>query len=116
MSELRVGALLGFARECKCSAGSAAGSSAGGTSKGQRGHKCSVDCELRATPKCKSICNDFNAALILPGDIDVEVTFLELPLHAEPCAGPGLERAPRRRPLDQRPSAEPHRGPPVVVE
>ena len=35
MSELRVGALLGFARECKCSAGIAAGSPAGGTSRGE---------------------------------------------------------------------------------
>ena len=28
---------------------------------------------MRATPKRKSICNDFDAALILPGDINIEV-------------------------------------------
>ena len=39
-------------------------------------------------------------------------TFLEPPLHAAWCCrtNPGLARAPRRRPLDQRPSAEPRRG------
>ena len=28
---------------------------------------------MRATPECKSVSNDFDAALILPGDINVEI-------------------------------------------
>ena len=74
LSERRVGAFLVLARECKCSAGSATGSSAPGTGRGPKGHQCSVNCKLRATPKCKSVSNDVDAALILPGDNNVEIT------------------------------------------
>ena len=70
---MRYGALLGFARKCKRSASCAAGSPAGGSRRSQGGHQCGIDCKLRATPKCKSVSDDLDAALILAGDINVEI-------------------------------------------
>jgi len=37
---------------------------AGGSSRNQTG-ECGVGCKLRATPECKSVSNDLDAALIL---------------------------------------------------
>ena len=74
LSELWVGALLGFARECECSSGSATCGPAGGTSRSQGGDQCSVNCKLRSPPERKPVSNDFNAALILPGDINIEIS------------------------------------------
>eukprot|EP00439_Symbiodinium_sp_Y106_P041772 s2421_g5.t1 len=37
------------------------------------GYPRSVDYKLCATPKCKAVGNDLDAALILPGDVDIEI-------------------------------------------
>ena len=74
LSELWVGALLGFARECECSSGGATCGPAGGTSRSQGGDECSVNCKLRAPPERKPVSNDFNAALILPGGLNIEIS------------------------------------------
>ena len=50
LSELWVGALLGSARECECSAGSVTCGPAGGSSRSERGDQCSVNCKLRPPP------------------------------------------------------------------
>ena len=68
------GALHGFARECECSARSATCEPAGASSRSQGRDQCSVNCKLRATPEHQPGSNDFNAALILPGGINVEVS------------------------------------------
>ena len=46
----------------------------GGSSTSQTGHQCSVNCKQRAPVECKSGSNDFDAALIQPGDINVEIS------------------------------------------
>ena len=69
-----VGALLGFARDCECSAGSATCGPAGGSGRSSGRDQTSVNCKLRAPPERKPFSNDFNAALILPGSINIEVS------------------------------------------
>ena len=50
------------------------------------GHQRCVACRLRASPKCKVVGNDLDAALILPSDIDIETTKPDL----EGSGGSGL--------------------------
>ena len=58
----------------RCSAGSATCRPAGGSSRSQAGDLSRVNCKLRAPPERKPVRNDFNAALILPGGINIEVS------------------------------------------
>ena len=57
LSELWVGALLGFARDCECSAGSATCGPAGSSSRSQSqgGDQSSVNCKLRAPPSASPL-------------------------------------------------------------
>ena len=70
MVKLWVGSLFCSARREEHSPGRAAASTPGGARQSQGGDQ---GC-LNTTLKCEPIGDDFNAALILPGGIDIKVT------------------------------------------
>ena len=86
VAKLWVGSPLGFAGKEERSPDRAAASTPGRARRSQGKDQGGVDRHLGTTPKCKSICDDFNAALVLLGGINIEV--MEPDVHGH--CGTGL--------------------------